>query len=187
MVDLMNRTGQAVEWGEVPLDICAINERWASIGKFSPGLLLEREPKMRALASVMYVAWGDTSYQASDLLDLTGAVADFRKEAPRAVASIDALMRTASVAMSWSTMMAGPPSIGGQSVGPRGSVISGAWVNAWRQPAISLAGQTSAQSMPIGIQRVASFQEDELLLRLAQPVGSARIRLEQWSDLAPCS
>jgi aspartyl-tRNA(Asn)/glutamyl-tRNA(Gln) amidotransferase subunit A len=176
--------GHAVESGEMPIDISAINERWASIGNISLGLLLKREPKMRELASAKYVEWGETPYEASHLLETTEIITGLRNDAAQVFNSIDIIMMPSCAAMPWSTTMPFPPQIDGQPVGPRGSAIFTGWVNACGLPAISVPGRMGARSMPIGIQFVGSHGDDERLLRLAQQIETAQSWLGQWPDIA---
>lgn len=181
---LMTSMGHHVETGELPIDIRAVNEHWASIGNISLGLLLQREPRMRRLASRKYVEWGDTPYDASHLLRITEIISDLRNQAAQAFEKVDIIMTPTCAAMPWSTAIPFPTEIDHQPIGPRGSAVYTGWVNACGHPAISVPGPMSEQSMPIGTQFVGNFGRDELLLRLAQQIENEQSWLGQWPQIA---
>jgi aspartyl-tRNA(Asn)/glutamyl-tRNA(Gln) amidotransferase subunit A len=184
MVGLVKSMGHHVETGDLPLDIRAVYENWASIGSISLGLLLQREPQMRELASRKYVEWGDTSYDATHLLKIMELLFDLRNQAARAFEVHDIIMTPCCAAMPWSTAVPFPTEIDNQPVGPRGSAVYSGWVNACGHPAISVPGLMNEQSMPIGIQFVGNFGQDELLLRLAQQIENEQSWLDEWPPIA---
>lgn len=184
MCDLLTSMGHQVNPGKLPLDIRPINEHWASIGHIGLGLLLQREPRMRQLASQKYVAWAQTPYDAKHLLRITETILALRNQAALAFEAIDIIMTPTCAAMPWSTNIPFPPEIDKRAVGPRGSAVYTGWVNACGHPAISIPGVPSAASMPIGIQFVGRFGEEELLLRLAQQIESTQSWLSQWPSIA---
>jgi aspartyl-tRNA(Asn)/glutamyl-tRNA(Gln) amidotransferase subunit A len=184
MVELLQSTDHEVVCGELPLDIGEITEHWASIGQVGLGLLLQREPGMRRLASRKYVEWGETQYDATHLLKVMETITALRNQAAGVFEEIDIIMTPTCAAMPWPTTMPFPPEIDNQSVGPRGSAVYTGWVNACGHPAISVPGRTGDGSMPIGVQFVGDFGGDELLLRLAQQIEKKQSWLEYWPDLA---
>jgi aspartyl-tRNA(Asn)/glutamyl-tRNA(Gln) amidotransferase subunit A len=184
MVTLMSDLGHRVETGQLPFDIQPVNEIWASIANISLGLLLKREPNMRELASKKYVEWGEVSYDATHLLKITEIISELRNQAARSFDKIDIIMTPSCAAMPWSTKIPFPSEIDNQSVGPRGSAIYTGWVNACGHPAINLPGELSPRSMPIGIQFVGNYGQDELLLRLAQQIELQHSNLDQWPTIA---
>ena len=183
-IDLLLSIGHRVECGELPLDIGEITEHWPSIGNIGLGLLLEREPDMARLASGKYVEWAATPYSAAHLLKLTEAIATLRNRAAGAFEEIDIVMTPTCAAMPWSVDIPFPPEIDGQPVGPRGSAVYTGWVNACGHPAISVPGETSDLSLPVGMQFVGGFGRDEVLLRLARQIENERSWLETWPDIA---
>ncbi len=184
MVELMGTLGHRIQSGELPLSIDAINESWPAIANISLGLLLKRQPKMRDLASAKYVGWADQPYGASHLLAITEIISELRNQAAAVFGSVDIIMTPACAAMPWPTSIDFPPTIDGQPVGPRGSAVYTGWVNATGHPAITVPGQRSPTGMPIGIQFVGDFGQDELLLRLAQQIEHHQSWLADWPTLA---
>jgi len=181
MTRSLTAIGHQVVSGELPLDIEDIVDNWTSIGDIGLGLLLQRKPEMRELASAKYVEWASKTYEATHLLNVLEMITKLRNEAVGVFRSIDLIMTPSCAAMPWSTDIPFPPEIDGQPVSPRGSAVYTGWVNACGHPAISVPGSTCGQPLPIGIQFVASSGDDELLLRLAQ-----QIEIEQgWPDMWP--
>ena len=184
MADLMRSVGHHVEFGELPLDIREISEHWHSIGQIGLGLLLEREPEMRWLASSKYVEWATTSYSATHLLRVTECITNLRNQAAGLFEEIDVIMTPTCAAMPWSVDIPFPPEIDSQSVGPRGSAVYTGWVNACGHPAISIPGQMSDRSLPVGVQFAGKFGQDELLLRLARQIENEQSWLGRWPEIA---
>ncbi len=184
MVGLMEQMGHPVETGDLPLNIQAITDNWASIGNISLGLLLERNPEMRHLATQKYVDWAETSYPASHLLDVIEQITALRHQASEVFETLDIIMTPTCAAMPWGTDIPFPPKIDNQPIGPRGSAVYTGWVNATGHPAISVPGQMSTNGMPIGIQFVANLGADELLLRLARQIEIRQSWLDQWPEIA---
>ena len=188
MVDAMSDLGHQVTEGPLPLDIQELNDLWSSIGSISLGLLMQREPKMRELASEKYVGWADIPFDAAHLLNVFEVIQNVRNAASQAFAATDIIMTPTCAANPWPTKQDFPPEIDGQPVGPRGSAIYTGWVNACGHPAISVPGKVSVGGLPIGIQFVGGMGEDHLLLRLAQQIETLQGWLDQWpavSDLEP--
>ena len=97
---------------------------------------------------------------------------------------LDIIMTPTCAAMPWSTEIPFPPEIDGQPVGPRGSAVYTGWVNACGHPAISVPGRKIGEGLPIGIQFVAGFAADELLLRLSRQVETEQSWLDDWPPMA---
>jgi aspartyl-tRNA(Asn)/glutamyl-tRNA(Gln) amidotransferase subunit A len=184
MVELVASMGHRVETGELPLDIGYLSEHWGSIGQIGLGLVLQREPQMRRLASAKYVEWGDAHHDATHLLEVIESIDALRDRAAQVFESVDVIMTPTCAAMPWPTAIPFPPEIDGRPVGPRGSAVYTGWVNACGHPAISVPGRPSAASMPIGVQFVGDLGEEELLLRLARQVEDRQGWLEQWPAIS---
>jgi len=184
MVELMKAMGHQVETDELPLDIQPLSEHWASIASISLNMLIQREPDIRKLASSKYIQWADTQHSAADLLNIIEIITKLRNQAAQVFDTLDIIMTPCCAAMPWSTAMDFPTEIDGQPVGPRGSAVFTGWVNGCGHPAISLPGKMTQKSMPIGIQFVGGFGQDELLLQLAQQIEDKQSWLGQWPTVA---
>jgi aspartyl-tRNA(Asn)/glutamyl-tRNA(Gln) amidotransferase subunit A len=184
MVGLLKSMGHRVETGALPLDIQGVTDNWTTIGDIGLGLLLQREPQMRTLASAKYVEWASKPYAATHLLEVTEMITKLRNEAAGIFQSLDLIMTPSCAAMPWSTDLPFPPEIDSQPVGPRGSAVYTGWVNACGHPAISVPGARCDQFLPVGIQFVGNSGDDELLLRLARQIESEQGWLDIWPEIA---
>ena len=81
---------------------------------------------------------------------------------------IDLIVTPSAAALPWPAADAYPPQIDGDPVGPRGHAVYTAWVNICGHPAINLPAGFSAGGLPIGLQVVAAFGADEVLLDIAE-------------------
>lgn len=184
MIKVMKSLGHQVEEGELPLNIELLNQHWASIANISLAALLASKPEMRELASAKYIEWADTTYSATHLLNVIEIITELRNQASRVFDTLDIIMTPCCAAMPWPTDIDFPTEIDNQPVGPRGSAVYTGWVNGCGHPAISLPGKMNQHSMPIGIQFVGNFGEDELLLQLAQQIQDKQSWLEIWPTMA---
>lgn len=179
--------GHTVEIGALPLDIKPINERWASIGTIGLALLLEKEPSMATLASAKYVEWAKTAYSATHLLETSEIIHGLRSDASRVFESVDIIVTPTCAAMPWATGIPFPSTIDGEPVGPRGSAIYTGWVNACGLPGINIPATVTDTNLPIGVQMIGAFGQDELLLRLARQIESDKNWSTHWPAMASIS
>ncbi len=184
MVDDMSKLGHRIETGALPLDVQPIYERWTTIADIGLGLLLKQMPEMAERASKKYVEWAQKSYPATHLLEILETLVAIRNQAAVAFDEIDIIMTPSSAALPWSTDIPFPPEIDGTPVGPRGSAPFSGWVNAIGHPGISLPGPRGASGLPIGVQFVADFGQDALLLRLSKQIENQFTWQDSWPSLA---
>lgn len=183
-VYLVSDLGHRVTTGVLPFDVQPVYEHWTTIANIGLALLLEREPEMAERASTKYVEWARKTYPATHLQGVIEILDRIRNDAARGFGDIDIIMTPSSAAMPWSTEIDFPPEIDGVQVGPRGSAVFSGWVNACGHPGISIPGPRGASGLPIGVQFVADFGEDALLLRLARQVEEAADWRGDWPPLA---
>ena len=184
MVNLVSMLGHRVTEDTLPLDIDYLNKHWTTIGDIGLGLLCQREPKMRELASPKYVKWADSAATGADLLKIIEIITDLRNQASQLFSEIDLIMTPTCAAMPWSTEIPFPESIDGQPVGPRGSAIYTGWVNAIGNPAVSVPSSMQGQTLPIGTQFVGPFGNDELLLQIASQIETVQNWTGEWPRCA---
>jgi aspartyl-tRNA(Asn)/glutamyl-tRNA(Gln) amidotransferase subunit A len=121
---------------------------------------------------------------AAGYLGLIETIEEFRRKVTQAFNGFDMLLTPAAAALPWPAAEAYPETIAGEKVGPRGHAVYSGWVNACGHPAVSLPCVPSANGLPIGLQLVAGFAQDELLLALAEQYEGAAPWSERWPDLA---
>lgn len=138
---------------------------------------------MRKSAGEKYVGFADqgAAIKATELLDIYQRVARFREETALALGDYDVIVTPTCACMPWPAVVAFPTEIDGKPVGPRGSAVYSGWVNAARIPAINVPAALSDTGLPIGVQFVAAYGSDQLLMQLAGQYEQAR----PWSDHWP--
>ncbi len=103
-----------------------------------------------------------------------------RAEFVGAMRDIDLFLTPTSAAMPWPAEQRFPKMIGGVEASPRAAGVYVTAVNAIGHPAISLPADPAPSGLPIGLQLVGRFGEDELLLRVAEQYQQARPWRDRW-------
>lgn len=183
-IETLQALGHDVSTGELPVDVRPIYERWTTIADISLGLLLQRNPNMAKAASAKYVEWARRTYSAAYLLEIIEALDTLRNQTAIAFETLDIIMSPSSAAMPWTTGVDFPPQINGVPTGPRGSAVFSGWVNASGHPAISIPSQHSTSGLPIGVQFIADFGQDALLISLAKQIEDNAPWRDHWPALA---
>lgn len=184
MLDTLSNLGHHVEQGPLPLDIETLNARWSSIAAIGLALLQERDPRMRMLAGKKYVDWAGQQHSGATMLDIVETISAIRDQASLAFEQTDIIMTPTCAAMPWPTGIDFPPEIDGQPAGPRGPAVYTGWVNACGHPAVSVPGAMSPAGMPIGMQFVGGYGQDERLLQLAAQIEKAQPWADHWPAIA---
>jgi aspartyl-tRNA(Asn)/glutamyl-tRNA(Gln) amidotransferase subunit A len=161
--------GHAVEEGEAPFDIDALNNAWPVISQVGLAWLLkdyaerldEISPPMQAMARSGVVLSATAYYDAIDV------VTRLRQTLHAFFARYDLILTPATAALPWPATEPFPPEINGEPVGPRGHAIFTAFANMAGCPAISIPCRPSKSGLPIGFQLVGDVGRDELLFTLA--------------------
>jgi aspartyl-tRNA(Asn)/glutamyl-tRNA(Gln) amidotransferase subunit A len=89
--------------------------------------------------------------------------------------------------MPWPAEEPYPATIGGHAAGPRGHAVYTAWVNLCGHPAIGIPAAPAPSGLPIGVQLVADFGQDDALLALAAQLEVALGWSARWPALAESS
>ena len=108
-------------------------------------------------------------------------VARLRRECATLFERVDVIVMPAAAALPWPAHEPYPSHIDGQAVGPRGHAAYTGWVNAAGLPGLALPARPSREGLPIGIQLIGAYGQDDLLLDL----GAAYEALAPWSDRWP--
>ena len=161
--------GHSVEEGEAPFDIDALNRAWPVISQVGLAWLLkdyadrlnEISPPMQDLARAGAALSATAYYAAVDV------ITQLRQTLHAFFARIDLIMTPSIAALSWPAAEPFPPTIAGQSVGPRGHAVFTAFANMAACPAISLPCGLSRSGLPIGFQLVGAIGQDETILAAA--------------------
>ncbi|HKS60205.1 MAG TPA: amidase, partial [Xanthobacteraceae bacterium] len=161
--------GHSVEDGEAPFDIDALNRAWPVISQVGLAWLLkdyadrlnEISPPMQEMARAGAALPATAYYAAVD------AITQLRQGLHAFFTHTDLIMTPSIAALSWPAAEPFPPTIAGQSVGPRGHAVFTAFANMAACPAISVPCGLSRNGLPIGFQLVGALGQDEIILAAA--------------------
>jgi aspartyl-tRNA(Asn)/glutamyl-tRNA(Gln) amidotransferase subunit A len=109
-------------------------------------------------------------------VDALDALATWRCDLTASWGDYDALILPAAAAPAWRAEDEAPPGLTTATQG-----MLGAWVNAAGLSGISVPGRPHPDGRPIGVQIVAPFGHDAIVLEIAQRLET----LAPWADLWP--
>ncbi len=179
----IEKLGHRVSEGQLPLNLGFMSEAWPLIGQVGLAAMFARHPAWRQDASPRFLEMAERGSQvpAVHLWQIVESVEQLRRDCARLFDDIDLIITPAAAALPWPADEIYPPMIAGQAVGPRGHAIFTAWGNAAGLPALALPASPSRSGMPIGIQVIAGYGGDDLLLEL----GAAYEAAAPWADRRP--
>jgi aspartyl-tRNA(Asn)/glutamyl-tRNA(Gln) amidotransferase subunit A len=112
-------------------------------------------------------------------VDALDALAAWRCDLTAAWAEYDALILPAAAAPAWRAEEEAPPGLTTATQG-----MFGAWVNAAGLSGISVPGRPHPDGRPIGVQIVAPFGHDAIVLEIAQRLETLSPWADRWPALA---
>ena len=177
--------GHRVESGALPLDLDFLVEAWPQIGQIGLARMFERFPEWQTQASPKYREMAEVGRHlpATRLLQISEHVMQLRRQSVAIFDATDLILLPSAAALPWPAGDAYPPSIDGQPVGPRGHAIYTGWVNAAGLPGLALPAAPSRDGLPIGIQLVGAYGDDDALLALGEQVEAAAPWRMRWPAL----
>jgi aspartyl-tRNA(Asn)/glutamyl-tRNA(Gln) amidotransferase subunit A len=116
---------------------------------------------------------------AAAYVDALDALASWRADVTAAWGNYDALVVPTAAAPAWRAEDDAPPGLTPATQG-----MFGAWVNAAGLPAISVPGRAHPDGRPIGVQIVAPFGHDAVVLELAERLETLAPWADRWPALA---
>ena len=129
-----------------------------------------RETAMRGLA-----------IGAADYVDALDALARFRVAVADAIEPFDVVLTPTSPVFPWPLDGEPPSSVAGRPTDPRTPMAFTTFVNATGYPAVSVPCGVSSAGLPIGVQLVAKFGREALLVRAAAAFEAAA----RWREHRP--
>lgn len=182
-VQQLARLGHRVERGELPLDLRFMTEAWPQIGQVGLAAMFDRHPDWEAQASPKYreAAEAGRRVPGTRVWRIMEVVKRLRQESAALFERVDLVAMPAAAALPWPVHEAYPSVIDGQPVGPRGHAAYTGWVNAAGLPGLALPATPSREGLPIGIQLIGPYGQDDLLLDL----GEAYEALAPWAGRWP--
>jgi aspartyl-tRNA(Asn)/glutamyl-tRNA(Gln) amidotransferase subunit A len=168
-VQKMVLLGHTVHTGKLPLALDDINSAWSSVGQVGLAALFAQHPSWGQGASAKYSDMAELGNRvtAPALWALLGSVERLRQACVGLFDEWDVIAMPSAAALPWPATQAFPTHIAGQSVGPRGHAVYTGWVNAAGLPAMSIPVEPSASGLPIGLQLIGAYGEDDALFDLA--------------------
>ncbi len=116
---------------------------------------------------------------AASYVDALDALAAWRADTNAAWGDYDALLLPAAAAPAWRAEDEAPPGLTPATQG-----MFGAWVNAAGMSGMSVPGQPHPDGRPIGVQIVAPFGHDEVVLEIARRLENLAPWADRWPAMA---
>jgi aspartyl-tRNA(Asn)/glutamyl-tRNA(Gln) amidotransferase subunit A len=116
---------------------------------------------------------------AAAYVDALDALAAWRADITAAWGDYDALIVPTAAAPAWRAENEAPPGLTPATQG-----MFGAWINAAGLPGISVPGQPHPDGRPIGVQIVAPFGHDAVVLDIAQRLETLAPWADRWPAMA---
>lgn len=184
-VEQLAALGHHVERGELPLDVRFVMQAWSEIGQTGLAAMFDRHPAWEAQASAKYreFAAAGRRVSGSRVWQIMERVTQLRRDSAGLFEQVDVIVMPAAAALPWPAHEAYPPVIDGQDVGPRGHAAYTGWVNAAGLPGLALPCAPSREGLPIGLQLIGGFGQDELLLDLGAAFEASAPWAERWPAL----
>ena len=183
---VLRSLGHTVEEGAAPYDLAEIDAIWATLTAAGLARALSTHPdwRDRVLPATAAIAERGATIGAAQYVETIETVIRFRRRMPEAFAGFDVLLTPSSAALPWPIGQPYPAEIDAREAGPRAAGIFATFVNAAGLPAVSVPVAPSASGLPIGMQLVGRYGEDELLLALAGEFEAAQPWAGRWPAIA---
>jgi aspartyl-tRNA(Asn)/glutamyl-tRNA(Gln) amidotransferase subunit A len=162
-----------------------VNASWPKVSQAGLAWLLESRPGQDGLLTPAMAASADAGRKmpATGFFDLLIAVDELRRELGELFSNYDLLLTPSAAALPWPATEQYPPQINGRTVGPRGHAVFTGFANAAGLPAISLPCAPSSSGLPIGMQLVGQFAQDDLVCAVARQFERAYPWSGRWPAL----
>jgi aspartyl-tRNA(Asn)/glutamyl-tRNA(Gln) amidotransferase subunit A len=165
-----------------PFDLGALRSFHATLTAAAAARIVVRFPdRWRAdtCDNVRAAAERGLAISAAAYVDALDALATWRADVTTAWGKYDALLCPTAAAPAWRAEDEAPPGLSPATQG-----MFGAWINAAGLPGISVPGQPHPDGRPIGVQIVAPFGHDAVVLELAQRLEALEPWAERWPAMA---
>ena len=169
-------TGAEVVTGEVFFDLSAASRTWSVITRAGVAYIMRWRAGFEAQAGATLRAMAEEgrAIMGADYTEALEWVTDLRLRLADLFAGYDLVLTPSAAALPWAADTPYPDRIDGREAGPRDHAIFTGWVNIGGLPAISLPVALSKSGLPMGVQLVAGFGQDDLLLAFAEDIAADR-------------
>ena len=183
--DAARAAGQLGRIEEIPApyDLDELKRFWAVLSPAGLARVVGKFPDWgeRATPAMAALARQGMSITASQYVDAMDRVAAFRAGVASAFEPHDLLLTPTSPAVPGPLGSPPPEQMAGRAASARTPLAVNTFANATGYPAISLPWTRSREGLPIGVQLVAKFGQERLLLAMAKELE----RLSPWKDSKP--
>jgi aspartyl-tRNA(Asn)/glutamyl-tRNA(Gln) amidotransferase subunit A len=165
-----------------PFDLGALRTFHATLTAAAAARIVTRFPdrwRAETCDNVRAAAERGLAISATGYVDALDALAAWRADVTTAWGDYDALIVPTTAAPAWRAEDEAPPGLTPATQG-----MFGAWVNAAGLPGISVPGQPHPDGRPIGVQIVAPFGHDAVVLEIAQRLETLAPWADRWPPLA---
>jgi aspartyl-tRNA(Asn)/glutamyl-tRNA(Gln) amidotransferase subunit A len=165
-----------------PFDLGALRAFHATLTAAAAARIVIRFPdrwRAETCDNVRAAAERGLALSAASYVDALDALAAWRSDVTAAWGDYDALIVPTAAAPAWRAEDDAPPGLTPATQG-----MFGAWVNAAGLPGISVPGQPHPDGRPIGVQIVAPFGHDAVVLEIAQRLETLAPWADRWPALA---
>jgi aspartyl-tRNA(Asn)/glutamyl-tRNA(Gln) amidotransferase subunit A len=165
-----------------PFDLGALRAFHATLTAAAAARIVARFPdrwRQDTCDNVRAAAERGLAISAADYVNALDALATWRADITAAWGNHDALICPTAAAPAWRAEDDAPPGLTPMTQG-----MFGAWINAAGLPGISVPGQPHPDGRPIGVQIVAPFGQDSVVLELAQRLETLTPWADRWPAMA---
>jgi aspartyl-tRNA(Asn)/glutamyl-tRNA(Gln) amidotransferase subunit A len=165
-----------------PFDLGALRTFHAALTAAAAARVVVRFPdrwRTETCDNVRSAAERGLAISAPDYVNALDALAAWRADVTTGWGDYDALILPTAAAPAWRAEDEAPPGLTPATQG-----MFGAWINAAGLPGISVPGQSHPDGRPIGVQIVAPFGHDAVVLELAQRLETLAPWADRWPPMA---
>jgi aspartyl-tRNA(Asn)/glutamyl-tRNA(Gln) amidotransferase subunit A len=165
-----------------PFDLGALRGFHATLTAAAAARIVTRFPdrwRAETCDNVRAAAERGLAITAAAYVDALDALAAWRADVTEAWGDYDALVLPTAAAPAWRAEDEAPPGLT-----PAMQGMFGAWINAAGLPGISVPGAPHPDGRPIGVQIVAPFWHDAVVLEIAQRLETLAPWADRWPAMA---
>ena len=181
-VQLLAGTGCVITPISAPFDLSALRSFHATLTAAAAARIVQRFPdrwRAETCDNVRAAAERGFAMSAATYVDALDALAAWRSDITAAWGDYDALILPTAAAPAWRAEDEAPSGLTAATQG-----MFGAWVNAAGLAGISVPGRPHPDGRPIGVQIVAPFGHDAVVLEIAERLETLAPWADRWPKLA---
>jgi aspartyl-tRNA(Asn)/glutamyl-tRNA(Gln) amidotransferase subunit A len=186
-VEILKGLGCDVEPARAPFDLASLRELWGTLTAAGAARVAARFPdrwRTETTDSIRATVERGLSLTATAYAEALDKLATFRADVSVNWGPYDALIMPTAPAPAWPVEQDHPTTIGKRPGSAAGQAMFCGWINAVGYSAISVPTARHPDGRPIGMQIVAPFGSDPIVLEVARRFEQARPWDQRWPTLA---